>query len=193
MRAAVEAVLRIDATFAEIVAGTSEPQVGLIRLAWWREALERLDHSDPPAEPRLSAISKQCLVRGISGAMIAEIEDGYVGLLDTPADWHRVGKGGSALFRVIAALLGEQDDKLDAAGALTMLARTRNLAPEDAKPIALEQLATLRGHRFAKPLRPLTNLARLAARDFLRAESEPEATPGRAFALLSHRLSGKVT
>ncbi|RZV50556.1 MAG: hypothetical protein EX258_05235, partial [Sphingomonadaceae bacterium] len=175
MRAAVEAVLRIDATFAEIAAGTSEPQVGLIRLAWWREALERLDHSDPPAEPRLSAISEHCLPRGITGAMISGIEDGYVGLFETSADWHRVGKGGSALFGVIANLLGEDDHKLNAAGALTMLARTRNLAPGDAKSIALEHLTTLRGHRFAKPLRPLTNLARLAARDFLRAEPEPEA------------------
>lgn len=193
LRAAVEAVLRIDATFAEIVAGTSEPQVGLIRLAWWREALERLDHSDPPAEPRLSAISEHCLPRGLTGTMIGEIENGYIGLLESPADWDRVGQGGAALFTAIAQLIGEQDEKLANAGALTMLARTRHLAPDDAKPAAMTHLKAMSGHRFAKPLRPLTNLARLAARDFLRAEPEPEATPGRAFALLSHRLSGKVT
>lgn len=186
-------MLRIDATFAEIVAGTSEPQVGLIRLAWWREALERLDQSEPPAEPRLEAITQHCLPRGLTGKMISEIEDGYVGLLEAPADWNRVGQGGSALFSTIAHLLGEADEKLGAAGALTMLARTRNLAPEEPKPAALDHVAALRGHRFAKRLRPLTNLARLAARDFLRTEPEPEATPGRAFALLSHRLSGKVT
>ena len=45
LRPAVEAIFRIDATFAEVVAGTTEPQVGLIRLAWWREALERLIES----------------------------------------------------------------------------------------------------------------------------------------------------
>ena len=124
-------MLRIDATFAEIVAGTSEPQVGLIRLAWWREALERLDQSDPPAEPRLSSIAQHCMPRGLTGSMISEIEDGYVGLLETPTDWRRVGKGGIALFAAIARLLGEDDDKLAAAGALAMLARTRMLARDE--------------------------------------------------------------
>ena len=142
---------------------------------------------------RWQAIAAHCFPRGLTGKSISEIEDGYVGLLETPADWPRVGQGGAALFTSIAHLLNQYDDKLGPAGALTMLARTRMLAPDNAKPAALEMLAELRGHRFARPLRPLTNLARLASRDFLRTEAEPEATPGRAFALLSHRLSGKVT
>jgi hypothetical protein len=44
-----------------------------------------------------------------------------------------------------------------------------------------------------RPLRPLTALARLAARDLGRGEPfEPEATPGRALALLAHRWSGRI-
>ena len=48
-------------------------------------------------------------------------------------------------------------------------------------------------HRFPRPLRPITALARLAARDAKQGPAiEPEATPGRAAALLSHRLFGTV-
>ena len=44
----------------------------------------------------------------------------------------------------------------------------------------------LAGHRFPRRLRPLTALARLAARDVKQAPAiEPEATPGRAARLLS--------
>ncbi|WP_260484070.1 squalene/phytoene synthase family protein [Sphingomicrobium flavum] len=193
IRPAVEAIWRVDATLAEVVAGTTEPAVGAIRLAWWREALERLDHSDPPAEPRLADIAQHCLPRGVTGAMIAEIEDGYAALLEEVPDSLRIGKAGAAHFAAIARLIGEDDPKLAGAGALAMLARVRGLSSEELKPAALQRMASLKGHRFARPLRPLTNLARLAARDFLRREVEPEATPGRAFAMLSHRLSGVVT
>ena len=192
LRPAVEAVFRIDATLAEVVAGTTEPQVGLIRLAWWREALERLDTDEPPAEPRLKAIADHCFPRGVTGAQLAEIEDGYAALLDGSGT-ERIERAGAALFNAIAKLVGEQDDRLDEAGALAMLARVRGLSETDVRASALKSMAKLGGHRFAKPLRPVTLLARLAARDFLRKAPEPEATPGRAFAMLSHRLSGIVT
>nr|WP_265571514.1 squalene/phytoene synthase family protein [Sphingomicrobium nitratireducens] len=190
---AVEAVFAIDATFAEIVAGTSEPQVGAIRLAWWREALERLDQSPPPPEPRLEAVAHELLPRGVSGAALAAIEDGYATLLEETPDPDRIARGGAALFEAIARLLGEDDPMLAPAGGVVMLARVRGLVTSDLKPAVLPRFAALKGHRFAKPLRPLTLLARLAARDFLRSRPEAEGTPGRAFAMLSHRLSGIVT
>ncbi|WP_255554787.1 squalene/phytoene synthase family protein [Sphingomicrobium clamense] len=192
LRPAVEAIFRIDATLAEVVAGTTEPQVGLIRLAWWREALERLDSDEPPAEPRLEAVANHCLPRGVSGAALSEIEDGYAALLDGSGP-DRIEKAGATLFFSIAQLIGDTDTQLAEAGALAMLARVRGLAETDVRDSALKNMAKLGGHRFAKPLRPLTLLARLAARDFLRTSPEPEATPGRAFAMLSHRLSGIVT
>jgi len=192
-RHSVEAIWRIDATFAEIVAGTTEPHVGAIRLAWWREALERLDTQDPPAEPRLRAVADHCLPYGISGAMLAAIADGYMTLLEERPDSARIGKAGAQHFRAIADLIGHDDHLLDRAGALAMLAQVRSLCSSDLKPAAMDHLQALGGHKFAKPLRPLTLLARLAARDFLRREAEPEGTPGRAFVMLSHRLTGTVT
>ena len=44
-----------------------------------------------------------------------------------------------------------------------------------------------------RSLRPLTALARLGARDLAQGEPfEPEATPGRAWALLAHRWTGFI-
>nr|WP_260508539.1 squalene/phytoene synthase family protein [Sphingomicrobium aestuariivivum] len=193
LRDAVEAVLRLDATLAEVVAATTEPMIGTIRLAWWREALEKLDRETAPAEPRLAALGTHVLPRGVTGAMLSRIEDGYATLLENPVDLDRVGQGGAALFEAIATLIGKDDPYLGKAGALAMLSRVRGLVPDEVTPRAHALMRELKGHRFPRALRPLTLLARLAARDFLRAEPEPEATPGRAFAMLSHRLSGIVS
>ncbi|WP_265562829.1 squalene/phytoene synthase family protein [Sphingomicrobium arenosum] len=193
LRDAVEAVLRLDATLAEVVAATTEPMIGTIRLAWWREALEKLDREPAPAEPRLAALAEHVLPRGVTGEMLALIEDGYATLLEPQVDVHRVGQGGAALFWVISTLLGGDDGYLGKAGAIAMLARVRGMVPDDVAPTAHALMRDLKGHRFPVKLRPLTLLARLAARDFLRREPEPEATPGRAFAMLSHRLSGIVS
>ena len=193
MRDAVEAVFRIDATLAEIAADTSDPALGLIRLAWWREALEALDEKPAPAEPRLQAIAETVLPLGVTGKALAQVEDGYAALLAPDIDVKRAGAGGAHLFAVIADLLGADDSMLDTAGRLAMLARVRGLFPDDPAPAARSLMRDLKGHSFPRALRPLTLLARLAARDFLRTVPEPEATPGRALAILSHRLSGRVT
>jgi phytoene synthase len=56
---------------------------------------------------------------------------------------------------------------------------------------ATEALQQLSAHRFPKPLRPLTGLVALAARDATRPKLEAEATPGRSWALIRHRMTGK--
>lgn len=183
----------MDATFAEIAADTSEPAVGMIRLAWWREALEALDRKPSPAEPRLQAVAEHVLPLGVGGSAVAAIEDGYAALLAADVNVDRVGAGGARLFEAIAGLIGHDDSMLAPAGRLAMLARVRGLVPDDVAPAARSLMRQLQGHSFARPLRPLTLLARLAARDFLRTTPEPEATPARAVAMLSHRLSGRVT
>lgn len=176
---------------AEVVASSTQPALGAIRLAWWREALERLDHHPPPPEPRLQAAADELLSRGVTGKALAGLEDGYATLLDAHPDSDRLGAGGTALFAIGATLLGADDSKLDEAGRLHAFARAarRGLAaiPDDAGA------ASLAGHRFPRGLRPLTGFARLAARDIARAPTlESEATPARAAALLSHRLSGTI-
>jgi phytoene synthase len=176
----------------EVVAKSTEAALGAIKLAWWREALERLDSSPPPPEPRLQAVATELLPRGISGAKLAGLEDGWATLLEEKPDTERVRTRGVRLFAIAVKLLGGSDPLLETAGRLYAaqdVAR-RNLAPSHWPKEELHQLAR---HRFPRRLRPLTALARLAARDARQSPVlEPEATPGRAFALLRHRISGRV-
>lgn len=170
---------------------STQPALGAIRLAWWREALERLDSAPPPAEPRLQAAATELLHRGVTGKALATLEDGYAALLDEQIDAERVKAGGAALFGAAALLLDTGDPKLADAGRLHAVARAarRGLmaVPDDVSA------SSLVGHRFPRRLRPLTAFARLAARDVKQAPAlESEATPARALALLSHRLSGTV-
>jgi phytoene synthase len=191
LRPAFDALFGIDDALAEVVGSSTQPALGAIRLAWWREAFVRLDVGPPPAEPRLQAAAAQLLARGISGVELAELEDGWSALLEEVPNQHRLAAGGARLFAMAARLLGGTDELLDVAGGLFALenAGRRGLAPIS-RPA--EELRQLTGHRFPRRLRPLTGLARLAARDSKHANLEPEATPGRAAALLSHRLFGKV-
>jgi phytoene synthase len=182
----------IDDAFREVVTSSTQPALGAIRLAWWREALERLDSNPPPPEPRLQTVTAELLSQGISGLMLAGLEDGWAALLEEQPDIERVGMRGTLLFAAAAKLLGGSDTSLDCAGRLyaVEIARRRRLA---SIPEPREEIDRLAGHRFPRRLRPLTAFARLAARDVKQAPwIEPEATPGRAAALLSHRLFGTV-
>ena len=63
-RPRVEALWRLDVTLGAVLATGREPMVSRIRLAWWREALERLDREPPPAEPVLQALAAHVLPAG---------------------------------------------------------------------------------------------------------------------------------
>lgn len=175
-----------------MVASSTQPALGAIRLAWWREALERLDTNPPPPEPRLQSAAAELLSRGVTGAALAELEDGWAAVLDEEPDVERVGGRGVKLFTIAAVLLGGKDEGLRPAGKLfakAQVARMQLMAMSD----PTGEMRQLAGHRFPRRLRPLTALARLAARDVRLAPTiEAQATPGRAAALLSHRLFGMV-
>jgi phytoene synthase len=192
LRPAFDALFGIDDALAEVVTSSTEPALGAIRLAWWREALERLDTSPPPPEPRLQAVATELLPRGISGAMLAELEDGWATLLDEEPDVERIGERGAKLFAIAAKLLGGEDRRLDATGRLFVYEQAVRKGLRQAH-YPLDEMNMLARHRFARSLRPLTALARLAARDVKQAPAiEAEATPGRAAALLWHRIFGRV-
>ncbi|WP_309661658.1 hypothetical protein [Sphingomonas sp.] len=187
LRPAFDALFGIDDALGQVVASTSQPALGAIRLAWWREALERLDHSPPPPEPRLQAVAEDLLRRGISGAEVGALESGWAAWLDEEPDLDAVAARGETLFALAARLLNSKDPRLGEAGRLFALG--------DAARRGLRLPATpgLGGHHFPHALRPLTALAKLAVRDLRDGKRlEPEATPARAAALLAHRLFGTV-
>ena len=187
LRPAFDALFGLDDAFAEVVASSTQPALGAIRLAWWSEALERLDTSPPPPEPRLQAVAATLLPRGVGGHDLARISEAWAALFEQERNAEAIGARGAALFSVGATLLGADQVGLDQAGrwfALGDVAR-RGLAP--VLSAAIVQL------RFPRALRPLTGLARLAVRDLRHGEPfEPEATPARAAALLAHRWSARI-
>ena len=202
-RAAVEALFAVDAAMGGVVRSTSEPMLGQIRLAWWRERLEELDGGEQaPAEPRLQAVERELLPLGMKGSDLASLERGWVRLFDpfpwdigtSEAIWFR----GRLLFAMAAQIVARTDDPIEGAGGLWALVDTaRNCSDAASREILLKQARTfargLAGARFEPAVRPLSMLAAVATRDVTRGEPfEPEGTPGRAATMLSHRLRGRL-
>lgn len=190
LRPAFDALFGIDDAMAEVVASSTQPALGAIRLAWWRDALERLDAKPAPPEPRLQAVATELLPRGISGTDLANLEPGWRTLLDEWPELQLINQRGKTLFQLGAFLLKANCEGLADAGALYASADIdrRGINHGGSMPLGLY------GIGFPRKVRPLTGLAALAARDLMSGGQtlEPEATPGRAFALLRHRLTGKV-
>jgi phytoene synthase len=177
------------------VASTSQPALGAIRMAWWRERLEELDTDAAPAEPRLAAVKGQLLTRGVSGQELSRLEDGWLPLLD-PFPW---GPGaadglrlrGRVLFGIGARLLGGEPEHAEAAGALWSLvdganhcsdAPSREHLCREAR-VSIEEVP----HTLPSEIRPLTILAALAAYDL-----RPGGRLGRVGVALAHRLLGTI-
>lgn len=202
-REALKALFTIDAAMGDVVKTTSEPMVGQIRLAWWRERLEELgsDRRAPP-EPRLVAAEHELVPRGIKGSELARLERGWVSLFDqfpwesgtAEAIWFR----GRLLFALGAHLLDRTDDAIENAGGLWALVdAARHCSDGSSREMLVRQARTfargLEGTRFSARLRPLSMLAVLAIRDSAKwPVIEPEGTPGRALAMLRHRLTGRL-
>lgn len=185
LRPAFDALFAIDDVMAEVVASSTQPALGAIRLAWWREALERLDANSPPPEPRLQAVARELLPRGVSRTSLAGIPEGWSALLDEVPDPDIVVGRGTGLFAAGACLLRATAPRLLEAGSLFAFAdaKRRGLGTFDHSTWSMH---------FARPIRPLTAFAALAARDLRQDYIEPEATPGRALALLRHRFTGRI-
>ena len=174
-----------------MVAKASQPALGAIKLAWWNERLAELDDGLAPAEPRLRAVAAELLPRGVTGAALAGLTDGWTTLFEEAPDIERAGEGGERLFAIGAGLLGASDLLIGTAGRLY---RQEQVARRQLAPVhwPMDELRQLAGHRFPRALRPLTALAALAARDARRAGDEAEATPGRSWALIRHRMTGRI-
>lgn len=194
IRPAIEALWRLDVTFAAILAGGGDRAIGRIRLAWWREALARLDEAPPPPEPVLRGIAAHLLVAGIAGAELAAMEEGWTILLaERPLaaaelDDYAALRGGT-LFRLSARLLGDPGFPVEEPGKLWALAdlARHNRSAEEVRVAAPESSA-----RWPPALRPLGMLAMLARRDVRRGAKpwERQGNPARMLRMVRHRLTG---
>ncbi|WP_082449918.1 squalene/phytoene synthase family protein [Sphingomonas sp. Leaf67] len=169
-RAALLALLALDAALADVVRTTTQPAIGQIRLAWWREQLAKLDHAPPPAMPVLTALAETVLPRGVTGAALAKVVEGWEVLieeetLDRKALRRFGAERGGQLFALAAAILGGDVDRATMLGQGWALADLlhhvdESATAETAGALAREALATpLR--RVARPLGMLALSARL--------------------------------
>jgi phytoene synthase len=198
-RAAVGALWRLDAAFAAALAGGREPMISRIKLAWWREALERLDRAPAPAEPVLQALAEHVLPAAIAGAELAAMEEGWA-ILASPealgpealAAYARAR--GAVLFQFSARLLGGSALAVEEAGeAWALVDLARHCATAADSDIALAAARERVGpRRWPSPLRPLGMLAILAARDSnpARPPWESRGAPARMWRMFRHRISG---
>jgi phytoene synthase len=133
------------------------------------------------------------LPRQIRGSELAEIAGGWVTWSDrrAPQAGAFFPEVGAHLFRLGARLLtGERSYELamDRAGRIFASAHEGRRGLLEIRPTSGIAVGPV-----PRRLRPLTALAALAARDLTRGGPpfEPEASPGRALALLLHRLTGR--
>jgi 15-cis-phytoene synthase len=200
-RPAVAALWALDAALGRAVAGGREPMIGAIKLAWWREALERLDRVAPPAEPVLQALADHALPLGLTGAELAGMAEGWAVLLspepleEAELAGYAAARGGR-LFLLSARLLGLQqaDPAIGQAGegwALVDLAR-RTAGAAEAQAALAAARTRLGPERWPSRSRPLGMLAVLARRDCEpgRPHWEAPGSPSRMLRMLRHRLTG---
>ncbi|MGZ2411304.1 15-cis-phytoene synthase [Sphingomonas sp. F9_3S_D5_B_2] len=192
MRPALDALLDIDDAMATVVVTASQPALAAIKLVWWRDALEKLDTSPPPPEPRLQAVASELLPLEISGVDLAALEQSWALLLHTD-ERELFERGlrsrGPALFGLAARLLGaEFDQTVEAAAEAYVTADLARRGFPDLSAGDNPRTMTARRH-----VRPLTAFGALARRDLRRGGPpfEPEATPGRAWTLMRHRITGR--
>jgi phytoene synthase len=198
VRPAMAALFALDERLGGIVARAREPTIGLMRLVWWRDALDRLDRAAPPAEPLLAALAES----GMAGAALAAMTAGWEALLDDPdlgdatVATHAQQRGGR-LFTLAGDLLGAAPtdvSRLAPAGAgwaLADLARHLD-RPERAAAIrdaARTMLAPAMATRWPRRLRPLGQLAALAMADA--RGTRPLGPRRRVLRAFGHQLGGR--
>lgn len=180
VRAALTALFALDCTLAAIPPSVSEPMVGAIRLAWWREALEALDHNPAPDEPHLIAARALLLPAGLSGADLAGLEARWAARLDAELTEEQSNdaeaQGGAHLFGLAARLLAADPEIAAALGR--SWATGAELPPQT-----------------PRSLRPLLALAILGRRDAADTAAglprAPRATAGRQLRMLMAIATGR--
>lgn len=184
-RAALALLWRLDEQLGQIVASTTTPAVGQMRLTWWHNALEALAVLPTPAEPLLKDIADE---PRIASQTLLRLIDGWEALLDelplAPDAIALHGEArGATLFEAAAATLGCPMD-VAAAGKLWALTDLAHRVSDDetaTRALAAAQALLPRlPRRWPKPLRPLGMLTALARRDALApARSRRQGSPGR--------------
>lgn len=197
-RAGVLALHALDLELAEVVRSTTEPMLGQIRLAWWREQLQALDAGAAPAQPTLTALRETVLSAGVGGASLEPLEDAWLAALDDDIAGHAEAR--ARLFEAILSLvLGAAPPavarivrRLGAGWAIVDVARTGRAVDDALLSRAAELLAPA---KLPAPARLLSAQAALARLDLASLRDGrmpgPRGTAGRQARLAWRIFSGR--
>lgn len=168
-RFAFEALLRLDYRLARLVAGTTEPMLGQMRLAWWREALGQPITARPKGDVVLDAMGAHWA--GHESAL-GTLIDGWEYLLNEPplasADARGFVQGRASGFAGFARLSGASGDLSavqDAATAWAIADAAAHFAKDAERATLLELARDLPAPKsLDAPLRGLAVLGALGRR-----------------------------
>lgn len=200
-RRALHALWSLDATFGATLAHARDPMTARLRLAWWSEALERLGTAPlaDAAPPLLRMIAAELLPRGVDGAALAGMIDGWELLLDpdplSDDDLRRYAEARGSLFTLAAVALGGGQAPVVAAGLGWALADLAGRVRDDAlavraRALAAPLLAEGLAAGWPRRLRALGMVALLARADLARPDRRRGA-PGRVAAMLRFGAFGR--
>lgn len=195
----LRALWLVDERFGAIVAGTTDPIIGEMRLLWWREALATAAQEDR-AEPLLERVKATLSATGSDGGTWGAMAEGWHALVQEPlgeAELNRfAAERGGRLFTLSAELLaGDAPDRSDREGRAWALADLAHrisdpAIAELARSMSARLLDAVEPGRWPRPLRPIGALAALAKRD-VRATRRRIGSPGRVARMAWHRLTGR--
>lgn len=186
------AVLLLDARLGQIIRGRREPLATQLRLAWWRETLERHADQWPQGEPLLESLRSWR-----DPGALAVLPSGWEALLADDLTPHAIAEFVDARGQAFAALareLGvEADGDAGAAARIWALADlAANLSEGAERQLAVDYGRTLiPPRRLSASLRPLAVLAALGAASLARGGGNLLAGPGSALLALRIGLTGR--
>ena len=197
-REAVRTLWQLDAQLGNVLAGGRERAISQIKLAWWREALEKVDRQPPPPEPTLQAVAAHLLPNAVSGAELSGLEAGWAVLVQEealePGDLRSYAEGrGALMFALTARLLGSAatPGQLRSGEAWALADLARHSGEPDASAALRAARDRLQQQAWPSKLRPLGMLAILSERDVeLGLSPEVQGSPARIWRMLRHRITG---
>lgn len=169
-RDAFASILTLDRQLARAVAGASEPIVGQLRLAWWRDALSAEASGRPLGNPLLDAIA---IAFGPLAVRLVPLVDGWEAILLSDGlemdSIMSLRLGREEAWLALAGAIGAPDEGAavrHAAGrwALADLLAGLSEPGERARVLELARGMPDDDRRLSRPLRPLAILDRLARR-----------------------------
>jgi phytoene synthase len=174
VRAALTTALQLDRRLARIVARTTEPMLGQMRLAWWREALAKPVAERPRGDAVLDAIGAHW--RGREAALVAMVDAWEVLVTAStlgPEEIDSFSSGRGAFFGALAD--GPASARAARAGQRWALADAAAAVSDEGERAALVAAGlAVQGERgrMLRALRGLAVLEALALRS-LRSGGQP--------------------